>query len=264
VKWWLEIQRYHMDSNGWLDVGYNFGIVFDPARSDVAHILEGRGWNGVGGHTVGHNTNGLGVCYLRNGQAGDAIRRAARWVYDEAGKREGRSLAMRCHGDLNATACPGSDMHTWVNGGMLVSAAMSSLSVPQHAQVDSPIITGTAVGIARCDGGYWIVASDGGVFAYGLAQFHGSAVDDSQHPIVGIAGRTDGSGYWLVASDGGVFAYGTAEFKGSMGGKPLNAPVVGIQATSTGLGYYLLAADGGIFAYGDAEFLGSAAGTRRG
>ncbi len=55
-------------------------------------------------------------------------------------------------------------------------------------------------------GGYWLVASDGGVFSYGDAQFHGSLGGmDLNAPIVGIAATPDGGGYWMVGSDGGVF-----------------------------------------------------------
>jgi hypothetical protein len=52
--------------------------------------------------------------------------------------------------------------------------------------------------------GQWLVASDGGVFNYGTAQFFGSAgwVPPNK-PIVGMTATTDGQGYWLVASDDG-------------------------------------------------------------
>jgi hypothetical protein len=120
------------------------------------------------------------------------------------------------------------------------------------------------VGMAATPGrlGYWVVASDGGIFAYGNAVFEGST--GSIHlnaSIVGMAATSDGGGYWQVASDGGVFAFGDAAFLGSMGGRPLNQPIVGMAATPTGQGYWLVAADGGVFSYGDATFLGSMGGT---
>ena len=109
--------------------------------------------------------------------------------------------------------------------------------------------------------GYWLVASDGGVFAFGVP-FHGSTGNLTlRQPVVGMAATPSGAGYWLVARDGGVFAFGDAQFLGSMGGTPLNQPVVGMAATATGRGYWLVAADGGLFAFGDAQFFGSAAGT---
>ena len=111
--------------------------------------------------------------------------------------------------------------------------------------------------------GYWLVASDGGIFNYGDAGFFGSA--GSIHlnkPIVGMSVSPGGQGYTLVASDGGVFNYGDSHFYGSLPGvlKPgqvLNSPIEGIVNTPDGGGYWMVAADGGIFTFGDAPFLGS-------
>jgi hypothetical protein len=106
--------------------------------------------------------------------------------------------------------------------------------------------------------GYWMVGSDGGVYASGDAQFYGST--GSLHlnkPIVGMAATPDGKGYWFVGSDGGIFSYGDAQFYGSTGSLHLNKAIVGMAATPSGNGYWLVASDGGIFAYGDAQFYGS-------
>jgi N-acetylmuramoyl-L-alanine amidase len=109
-------------------------------------------------------------------------------------------------------------------------------------------------------GGEWLVASDGGVFAFD-APFAGSAGDlPLVRPVVAMTPTTDDRGYWLVASDGGIFAFGDASFYGSMGGRPLDRPIVGMAATPDGRGYWLVASDGGIFAFGDAPFDGSAGG----
>jgi len=106
--------------------------------------------------------------------------------------------------------------------------------------------------------GYWLVASDGGIFTYGDAGFHGSAGNIAlNQPVVGMAAIPSGNGYWLVASDGGIFAFGDAGFHGSTGAIALNQPVVGMASTPSGNGYWLVASDGGIFAYGDAGFHGS-------
>jgi hypothetical protein len=67
--------------------------------------------------------------------------------------------------------------------------------------------------------GYWLVASDGGIFTYGDAGFYGSAgAIRLAEPIVGMAATTDAGGYWFDAADGGVFTYGDAEFHGSASG----------------------------------------------
>jgi hypothetical protein len=78
--------------------------------------------------------------------------------------------------------------------------------------------------------GYWLVASDGGIFNYGDAGFLGSAgALHLNRPVVGMDASTDGGGYWLVASDGGIFNYGDAGFFGSAGSIRLNAPIVGMS-----------------------------------
>ena len=104
--------------------------------------------------------------------------------------------------------------------------------------------------------GYWMVASDGGVFSFN-APFQGSTGSlRLNKPVVGMAlDRTTG-GYWLVASDGGVFSY-NAPFYGSTGSIRLNKPVVSIAPVSDGSGYRLIASDGGVFSY-NAPFYGSA------
>ncbi len=109
--------------------------------------------------------------------------------------------------------------------------------------------------------GYWLVAADGGLFAFGSAGFFGSTGGHPlNQPVVGMTATGDDRGYWLVAADGGIFAYGDAGFYGSTGNLVLNRPVVGMAATPDGRGYWLVASDGGIFAYGDAAFYGSTGG----
>ena len=120
--------------------------------------------------------------------------------------------------------------------------------------------------------GYWLVGSDGGIFSYGSASFHGSTGNLAlQRPVVGIVSTSDDGGYWLAASDGGVFSFGDTHFYGSIPGlglhpagsgqsKSLNAPIVGMVTSKDGDGYLMVASDGGVFAFGDAHFAGSCPG----
>jgi hypothetical protein len=64
--------------------------------------------------------------------------------------------------------------------------------------------------------GYWLVASDGGIFTFGDANFFGSTGAVAlEEPIAGMATTGRGSGYWLVAADEGIFTFGDAPFFGS-------------------------------------------------
>ncbi len=142
---------------------------------------------------------------------------------------------------------------------------LAALTTVLTAGVVVPVLGGSAsrAGAASTNtvSAYWLVATDGGIFALGGAGFYGSTGNlRLNKPIVGMAGTHDSRGYWLDASDGGIFAFGDAGFYGSMGGHPLNQPVVGMAATPDGRGYWLVAADGGIFAFGDAGFYGSMGG----
>ncbi len=111
--------------------------------------------------------------------------------------------------------------------------------------------------------GYWLTASDGGIFTYGHAGFFGSTgALPLNKPIVGMASTPNDQGYWLVASDGGIFTFGDAPFLGSTGALRLNQPIVGMATTPDGAGYWLVASDGGIFTFGDAHFLGSTGALR--
>ena len=125
-------------------------------------------------------------------------------------------------------------------------------------QLNQPIV---GMAVDRNTGGYWLVASDGGVFCL-------------QRPVPRVDGRQgaeqagrrdDGrpstvTGYWLVASDGGVFSF-DAPFQGSTGSLHLNKPVVGMGLDRATGGYWLVASDGGVFSF-NAPFYGSAGGSR--
>ena len=68
--------------------------------------------------------------------------------------------------------------------------------------LNKPIV---GMAVTPSGNGYWFVASDGGIFAYGDAQFHGSTGTwCSTSPSSAWPPRRTGNGYWMVASDGVV------------------------------------------------------------
>jgi ribosomal protein L24E len=96
--------------------------------------------------------------------------------------------------------------------------------------------------------GYWLVASDGGIFSFGDARFHRSTGNITLNkPIVGISVTPTGNGYWMVASDGGIFAFRGAKFHGSTGGRSLSAPIAGMVPNGTR--YTLIGQDGQLYPF---------------
>ncbi len=125
-----------------------------------------------------------------------------------------------------------------------------------HA-LNKPIV---GMAVDRTTGGYWLVASDGGVFSFNAPFLGSTGAIRLNKPVVGITATLNGTGYYMVASDGGVFSFG-AKFQGSTGSIKLNQPVVGMGLDRTTGGYWLVASDGGVFSF-NAPFHGSAGNIR--
>jgi hypothetical protein len=116
----------------------------------------------------------------------------------------------------------------------------------------------------RKDGkGYWITDAVGHVHAYGTAGYHGGSPALAAGEIVStIAATPSGNGYWLFSNRGRVFGFGDAHLFGDMSGTHLNGSIIASTATPSGKGYYMIGQDGGIFAFGDARFHGSTGNLR--
>jgi hypothetical protein len=94
-----------------------------------------------------------------------------------------------------------------------------------NAPVQSLVPTAT-------NGGYWLVASDGGIFAFGDAVFRGSMGSTPlNRPVTGMV--RFGDGYLMVAEDGGIFAFSNLDFLGSLGNHPPARPIVAVAAQGT-------------------------------
>ena len=74
--------------------------------------------------------------------------------------------------------------------------------------------------------GYWLVASDGGVFAFD-APFRGSM--GGVRLNAAVTGMVPfGNGYLMVASDGGAFDFSDQPFSGSLVGTGSTQPIVSV------------------------------------
>src|SRR5437763_937247 len=127
---------------------------------------------------------------------------------------------------------------------VLLAASLAMVVRDAHSAVSAA---------AEPPAGYWMVASDGGIFSFGDAAFHGSTGGlVLRKPVAGMTVTPSGHGYWLVTSDGGVLAYGDARYFGAATGKTDAHPAVGLTASPTGLGYRVVSEDGQAFGFGDA------------
>jgi hypothetical protein len=152
-----------------------------------------------------------------------------------------------------------------VNGG---GTALTVTTPPGTGTVDVTVTTPSGTSATSAADhytfqGYWMVGSDGGVFAFGNAGFVGSLPGIGVHVnnVVGVVPTASRKGYWMVGSDGGVFAFGDAGFVGSLPGLHVHVnDIVGVVPTPTGKGYWMVGSDGGVFAFGDAGFVGSLPG----
>ncbi|XP_049317728.1 peptidoglycan-recognition protein SC1a/b isoform X2 [Bactrocera dorsalis] len=53
-----DVQAFHIHSNGWGDIGYNFLVGGDGL------VYEGRGWYNQGAHTAGYNGNSICIGFI--------------------------------------------------------------------------------------------------------------------------------------------------------------------------------------------------------
>lgn len=139
---------------------------------------------------------------------------------------------------------------------------ITSPAVPNYDSTD-PVDQGpgpegpkfiTSIAVSSDGEGYYLVGTDGGVFAFGVP-FHGSrGSSEDSAPMMGIASDPLGRGYWLLAADGGVFAFGEVGYHGNATVSPEDT--VAIAAHPSGRGYWIVNDQGGVYALGQADYLG--------
>lgn len=135
---------------------------------------------------------------------------------------------------------------------------------PASEWLQAPIV---GIAATTSGGGYWLVASDGGMFGFGDAGYFGSVPQvlpgvTLNSPIVGLVPQDEG--YLLVAEDGGIFNFGSSVFHGSVpeiDGSVALQPWRVIRAVTVApdrSGYSMLGRDGVIWPFGSlAEMLGA-------
>jgi len=150
------------------------------------------------------------------------------------------------------TAPGGSDPGAGGNGDPLGGGAGSGGDAPGAGQPDAG------------DGhsGYWLLGSDGTVYAFGDAVSHGDASAGPAQAI-DLEPTPSGQGYWVLDNRGRIRAFGDAAHLGDAVSTKL-APgetPASLSATPTGAGYWVFTNRGRAIPFGDAAFLGDMSGT---
>jgi murein DD-endopeptidase MepM/ murein hydrolase activator NlpD len=144
---------------------------------------------------------------------------------------------------------------------LLLAGILAGVLYGGHAPAGALPLNKPVVGMAATPSGhgYWLVASDGGIFTFGDAAFYGSTGSlRLNQPVVAMTAAHDGQGYWMVAADGGIFTFGDAGFYGSRGSLVLSHTIAGMALSPDSRGYWIVSADGNVFNFGDAPAHGPA------
>ncbi|XP_037740237.1 peptidoglycan-recognition protein SC2 isoform X2 [Chelonia mydas] len=104
------IQSYHMDKNGWSDIGYNFLIGEDD------RVYEGRGWSTMGAHAKNWNNKSLGISFLGSFSKtapDNTTLTVAKSLIQCAVSRGflSESYTLKGHRDVTSTQCPGDALY---------------------------------------------------------------------------------------------------------------------------------------------------------
>jgi hypothetical protein len=104
--------------------------------------------------------------------------------------------------------------------------------------------------------GYWLLARDGGVFAFGDAKFKGSMGGVPIGSRFVSISTTRRGGYSIADDRGAVFGFGDAKDYYTRGAGFLSAPVVDHVLARKGQGGWLLGADGAVYTFGGTPYRG--------
>jgi hypothetical protein len=145
---------------------------------------------------------------------------------------------------------------------------MPPTSGPPPGSIDPPEPppappTGTDPASGRS--GYWMVGSDGAVYAFGNAAHMGNATPFlAGHEAVDLEPTASYNGYWIVDDIGRVYGFGDARHLGNVDRARLagGEKVTSLSATPSGNGYWIFTTRGRAVPFGDARHFGDMSAVR--
>lgn len=226
VNAWRDYWRYHVVNRGWQDIWYNLGIHPD------GRLFELRGAWAANSSRPFLTVNLPGHGDVDSTEAQFETLHRLRLAF----QRDTGSQDLTWHAVRGGTICPGPVVINRIKNIKAAEAANGELKVmstefitPESDNPMLPNAVGPLVGPITVPGesGYYVVGSDGGVFAFGDLPFFGSLPgkvpthDSTKDQIVGFApyvevinGEQSVEGYYLMSRLGAIFAFGAAPWDG--------------------------------------------------
>ena len=113
--------------------------------------------------------------------------------------------------------------------------------------------------------GYWMVGTDGKVYAFGDAETKGDASLSPGAQAVDLEPTPSGNGYWIVDDQGHIYAKGDAKIVGGDVDRAVLNPsevITSISSTKSGNGYWVFTNIGRVIPFGDAVSYGDMSRTK--
>ena len=181
-----EIRRWHVEDNGWSDIGYHAYI----ARN--GEVLPARPLKRKGAHTKGHNADSIGVC-LAGGFGSSSEDRAidhytpaqlaALWEFVKVTRDKfGQEITVHGHNDFANKACPGFPVSRWMASQCIQEARPKA--APRVEATQSKTVKASGVSIAASVG-------SAGAMLSGLDQ-------TAQYIVLGFAGLSIVLGIYVM------------------------------------------------------------------
>lgn len=133
LRVWRNVQKSHMDTNGWVDIAYTLGVC------PHGWVLAGRGY---GVRTAAQGTNDgnsrfMAACALTDGPTTSKMIAAMLWATAEM-RRDGAGREVRPHSHFRSTSCPGDPLRAetarWHNNTINQTVEEEDMSVLDWAK----------------------------------------------------------------------------------------------------------------------------------
>jgi len=253
------IEVYHVEGNGWNDIGYNFLV------DRFGTVYEGRGGgidkNVIGAHAEGFNSGTVGIALIGNFMTQtppkamqDALVNLLAWrldiahidplstvVYTSGGNakfKAGKLVTLRAisgHRDTGPSECPGNDAYA------LLPAIAKRVAVTGLPKLYSPTVAGALGGMIRFQARLssalpWTVKiTDQLGKTVASATGRGPTVSWAWNSLVAGTGAFT----WTISAPGALAATGTIGI-----GRPVPPPVLSLTNLATAPAVVAPAADG--------------------